>query len=1059
MNKHLLITLFFLAGYIGLVIYLYLQYGDRSPEIIIPGFGYDTLIITLSIFVFLLCLLAVLLSQRKIEAHQHTNTHLIHHNQVLESLARDDALEQTLKLLTTTLASERPGLLVSLMVLGHDELHRTPTTSSSPELHAFIRHFESGASSAVCQQCTLHTRKSGYTRETLPPQAPCQQAGINKQGIVLDTLNDPAYQNAQALGITGLWSEPVLNEGDEVLGIITFYYRLGHRRKKTDELLMVTTSNLLKLVVEHHRTASENQLMRTMVEQSRDPVCLISPEEGFRLCHVNEAAVRFFGYPRDSLLNLRIPDFDRNYSLNQLQDVWKIIKTDKSFMLETSHQIASGQDVPVEISGLYLQHEGREYIAWGIRDISARKQAKLAVQRASDMAHASNERKQQAESRSRLLEALIEYSGVPAYLMDPHDDYRLVYINQAAIDHFGDSAESVNRLRITDLSTDDLDHLWQTLKSSGYLSYESRHDTSRQNQVPVEISLYYFSHEGQEYIAGYFKDISQHKQHENDLIQAKQMAEQALAVRNRFLAHMSHELRTPLNGILGLSHLALTAESLGTTRDYLEKIQYSGTNLQSLISDILDYSRIEEGGLVINPTVFNIRTVMQTVLDMKQFSIMGRNLTVISQIERHIPQYLQGDVQRLQQVLLNLVDNAVKFTAAGNITLNVDGRQEAGRYWLQFKVSDTGIGIATEHHERMFQPFVQLDDSDQRRYGGSGLGLAISTHLVRLMGGDRIKVASTPGVGSCFSFELPFAAVEAGKSGETEPSTPTQSPLATFNILIAEDNKINQVVIKSMVERQGAKTTVVDNGLQAVELLAQQKEHFDVILMDIQMPIMDGYTATRQIREQLQLKHIPIIAVTAHTMSSDQDACFQAGMNAHLSKPIDARRLVATIVEAHSAQSGRNISQDNALPDTQTSRRPLASLVKTGTDETCQTALKDIAIAIRQMDNDEQLYSEMADLFLQGHQQDMDRMRELCEQKNYPEAGRIAHTLKGLSGTLGLTRLHQAILTLDLTLRSEDYGTVEAELLSVQTEMTTALRALNQLLAAWRQPGEKIPGA
>ncbi len=407
--------------------------------------------------------------------------------------------------------------------------------------------------------------------------------------------------------------------------------------------------------------------------------------------------------------------------------------------------------------------------------------------------------------------------------------------------------------------------------------------------------------DGRPTLLGIGVDISKRKKIEQDLTEAVQKTNRALEVRNRFLAHMSHELRTPMNGILGLSELAQHEHSVNTLREYVAKIHFSASNLLNIINDILDFSRIDAGACEIKPAPFHLNHLVQDVLDIVRYKAEAKALELGCQIDRNLPEYLCGDGPRLKQILLNLVDNALKFTPRGAVTLTIKHLTKDEKHCpmaVSFSVMDTGTGISTEAMARLFQPFSQVDNTHSRQYGGTGLGLVISNNLAKLMGGQGIIVDSTLGLGSTFTFDLPFKTVTPAQIPDPYPALPAAiRPLQGIRILIVEDNPINQTVLKTLLERQGATTRLSDNGQQGVECLRESPTDFDIVLMDIQMPVMDGYTATRTIREQLGLTRLPIIAVTAHAMEHDRKESLAQGMNAHITKPVKKERLIEVISE------------------------------------------------------------------------------------------------------------------------------------------------------------------
>lgn len=405
------------------------------------------------------------------------------------------------------------------------------------------------------------------------------------------------------------------------------------------------------------------------------------------------------------------------------------------------------------------------------------------------------------------------------------------------------------------------------------------------------------------FVARHIGDALNRKRNVDELKKAKERAERAEKNKSTFLANMSHEIRTPMNGILGLTDLVLHSDISGQKRTYLQMIQSSADRLLKLINNILDFSKIEAGKLELDIAPFSLRGTIAGALEILAISAAEKNIDLTVDCNKHIPDILLGDAGKLSQILINLVGNGVKFTIKGNVALSIQQIDCSGNendpIDLHFRIQDTGIGIPEEKIHNIFQPFSQLVSTRNSHQRGTGLGLVIAGELVEMMGG-KISVESQPGVGTSFYFTIRFtpgAADTVFHTTTVEKPQKAKDKLNTkpLNILLVEDEYINQTLAVTVLEREGWQVKVAENGVQAMDML--KSNVFDIILMDVQMPELDGYETTRAIRRQEinTGQHIPIIAMTAYAVKGDRKKCLAAGMDGYISKPIHSDNLINEI--------------------------------------------------------------------------------------------------------------------------------------------------------------------
>jgi PAS domain S-box-containing protein len=433
------------------------------------------------------------------------------------------------------------------------------------------------------------------------------------------------------------------------------------------------------------------------------------------------------------------------------------------------------------------------------------------------------------------------------------------------------------------------------LSSEGNATFETTYVKKDGTRLPVEISALRLTIDGKELYMAIARDITERKKHILELEAAKEQAFAASRAKSEFLAHMSHEVRTPMNGVLGMLQLLKMTGLDDEQHEYVTTAMESGKSLLNIINDILDYSKIEAGKLQMNPEPFRLRDMLKTLISSFKTAISPQKVILDFVIEPKVPEVLIADHMRIRQILYNLVGNAVKFTEQGHIDISVRLTDTLydGRVLLEFTVSDTGIGVPGDVGDRLFEPFTQIASRRQKKIQGTGLGLSIVKLLVKQMNGT-VHLQRNEADGTTVIFTLTAA---KGKLPLVPDLPRSPAPLLTrphrrLATLVVEDEQINQHILQAILTKLGHRVTVAENGYVALDLLST--DHFDIVLMDVQMPEMDGLETTQKIRTSSEFSHIsniPIIALTAYAMAGDKDKCLAAGMTSYLAKPVDIKKL------------------------------------------------------------------------------------------------------------------------------------------------------------------------
>lgn len=569
---------------------------------------------------------------------------------------------------------------------------------------------------------------------------------------------------------------------------------------------------------------------------------------------------------------------------------------DRTFALKQpqSDEISSSRGEVFEVKTNYVEEKGVPRIIVHIEDVTEQKRIEHAL------------RLSEKEYRSLT-------DQLPVGVYRTTEEGKILYANPALVSLLGysnlEELKKVPAEKIYARREERADRVEMWRQKKGAVSDEVMLHTKDGREIWVRDTFkVIFTHSGEiSHFDGVMENITERKEVEAHLQRAKEEAETASRSKSEFLAKVSHEIRTPLNGVIGMSDLLLGMNLPPEQREFAEMIRKSAGQLLKIINDILDFSKIEADKLELEFENFDLFTFLAEIKDMLAIEASEKDLELGFQVDRAVPALLFGDPGRLRQVLTNLLSNAVKFTHRGKVELDVTlDREEDGVQILRFLVKDTGIGIPAHRLSVLFNPFTQVDGSYKRKYGGTGLGLTISKQLVRLLGGE-IGVESEEGKGATFWFTIPLRRQEAPAAAEKETDAVpgreiSRSPAVkpdkdSVRILVAEDNMINRKLVLRILEKLGYEVDAVTTGLQAVEKAVEVC--YDLILMDVQMPDMDGLDATRCIRgldSRATAPDVPVIALTAHAIKGDREKCIEAGMDDYISKPFDQSKFAEMVV-------------------------------------------------------------------------------------------------------------------------------------------------------------------
>ncbi len=795
---------------------------------------------------------------------------------------------------------------------------------------------------------------------------------------------------------------------------------------------------LRKEVAERKRM---EQSLRESEERYRNLI-MNSPDAIFvnqqdRLTLANHACIRLFGAKdADQLLgkspyelfHAEFHDAIRE-RIRQLRDLGKSVPR-----LEERIVRLDGTLVDVEVLAAAFHFGGENALHVILRDITDRKRAEAELRRhresLEEMVREQTTALRASESRFRA------YVDQAADAMFVHDfSARILDVNQQACVNLGYSREELLRMSLLDIEIGfDLEYVqsvWRQMTPGETQTLRGQHRRKDDSTFPIEVRIGCFDLEGERFYLGLARDITERSSMEEQIRQWNVVLERTVAARtaelaaanaakSEFLANMSHEIRTPMNGVIGMTGLLLDTHLSDEQRRYAETIRNSSESLLVLLNEILDISKIEAGKLELESVEFNLHSMLADFAAplVARASSKGLNLSYF--VDTDVPASIFGDAGRLRQILLNLADNALKFTQRGEVRLQVSvSEKNNSDVLLRFAVRDSGIGISVEQQSKLFEKFSQADASTTRRYGGSGLGLAICKQLAELMGGT-IGVNSQADVGSEFWFTVRLglpAQINDSAAASTTPSQPRPAMDISLihsgaRILVAEDNVVNQEVALGILKKLGVRAEAVADGAEAIEVLKTLP--YDLVLMDVHMPEMDGLEATRIIRDPqspVRNHEIPIIALTASALRSDRDTCLAAGMNDHITKPVSLEALAAILNFWLSRQS-RGVMHDTSADSSAggaAGKRPELDL-----------NVFDRAGLVARLMDDETLADRILSRFLEATPKQIESLRQKLDDGDAAAAKGLAHSIKGAAANIGGEKLRRVAYRIEEAARAGD---------------------------------------